>query len=117
MLLKTALKSASKILESVEFLINKNGFYVRAEGETDSITMHLGELDLIDFNREAATSRYSLEYLTPALKCVSPEDIAIVRFGTNMPVDLTLDVAEGELRVKYIIAPRIEASNLISQRR
>ncbi len=109
MLLKTALKSAGKIAESVEFLTDESGFYVRAEGETDSITMHLGELDPIDFNREAATSRYSLEYLTSALKCVSPGDIATVRFGTNMPVDLTLDVAEGKLRVKYIIAPRIEA--------
>ncbi len=106
---KKAIQAADKISDHVVFRSDETGFYIEAEGDIDKITFHMGEMELIEFNRESARSMFSIEYLKEFVKIASSGDILTIYLGNNYPVRLIFDVADGRLKVEYILAPRIEA--------
>ncbi len=106
---KKAIQAADKISDHVVFRSDETGFYIEAEGDIDKITFHMGEMELIEFNRESARSMFSVEYLKEFVKIASSGDILTIYLGNNYPVRLVFDVADGRLKVEYILAPRIEA--------
>ncbi len=106
---KKAIQAADKISDHVVFRSDETGFYIEAEGDIDKITFHMGEMELIEFNKESARSMFSVEYLKEFVKIASSGDILTIYLGNNYPVRLIFDVADGRLKVEYILAPRIEA--------
>ncbi|RLI85036.1 MAG: DNA polymerase sliding clamp [Archaeoglobales archaeon] len=106
---KKAIQAADKIADHVVFRSDENGFYVEARGDIDRIVFHMGEMELIEFNREKARSMFSIEYLKEFIKIAGGGDILTIHLGEDYPVRLTFDVADGKLKVEYILAPRIEA--------
>ncbi len=106
---KKAIQAADKIADHVIFRSDETGFYIEAEGDIDKITFHMGEMELIEFNRESARSMFSVEYLKEFVKIAGSGDIVTIHLGNNYPVRLIFDVADGKLKVEYILAPRIEA--------
>ncbi len=106
--LKKAIQATDKVGDHVLFRTDETGFYIEAEGDIDKITFHMGELELIEFNKAEAKSMFSLEYLKSFVKVASTGDIATIYLGTNYPLRLALDLADGRLKVEYLLAPRIE---------
>lgn len=106
---KKAIQAADKISDHVVFKSDETGFYIEAEGDIDKITFHMGEMELIEFNKESARSMFSVEYLKEFVKIASSGDILTIYLGNNYPVRLIFDVVDGRLKVEYILAPRIEA--------
>jgi len=106
--LKKAIQAADKVGDQVIFRTDETGFYIEAEGDIDKITFHMGEMELIEFNREPARSMFSLEYLKDFVKVASTGDIATIYLGDNYPLRLILELADGRLKVEYLLAPRIE---------
>jgi len=106
---KKAIQAADKISDHVVFKSDETGFYIEAEGDIDKITFHMGEIELIEFNKESARSMFSVEYLKEFVKIASSGDILTIYLGNNYPVRLIFDVVDGRLKVEYILAPRIEA--------
>ena len=105
---KDAINTVDKVGDHVTLMTDENGFYMYTQGDVDSIKFHMGEMELIEFNKEKAKSMFSLEYLKELTKILGPGDIVTVKLGDNYPVWLTFDVADGMLKVEYILAPRIE---------
>jgi len=66
-------------------------------------------MELIEFNKEKARSMFSIEYLKEFIKIAGSGDILTIYLGDDYPVRLVFDVADGKLKVEYILAPRIEA--------
>ena len=89
-------------------MTDETRFYIEAEGDIGIIAFHMGEMELIEFNKGEAKSIFSLEYLKSFVKIASTGDIATIYLGTNYPLRLILDLADGRLRVEYLLAPRIE---------
>ena len=106
---KKAIQAADKIADHVVFRCDETGFYIEAEGDVDKITFHMGEMELIEFNKAEARSMFSVEYLKEFAKIASSGDILTIYLGNNYPVRLIFDAADGKLKVEYILAPRIEA--------
>lgn len=106
---KKAIGAADKISDHVVFRSDETGFYIEAEGDVDHIEFHMGEAELIEFNRGEARSMFSIEYLKEFIKIAGSGDVLTVYLGNNYPVRLVFDVADGKVNVEYILAPRIEA--------
>lgn len=106
---KKAITAADKISDHVVFRSDETGFYIEAEGDVDKITFHMSDAELIEFNKAEARSMFSIEYLKEFCKVAGSGDLLTVQLGTNYPVRLVFDVADGKVRVEYILAPRIEA--------
>ena len=106
---KKAIQASDKIADHVVFRSDENGFYIEAKGDIDRIVFHMGEMELIEFNKEKARSMFSIEYLKEFVKIAGSGDILTIHIGDDYPVRLAFDVADGKLKVEYILAPRIEA--------
>lgn len=85
-------------------------FYVEAEGDTDDVSLALSADELVAFTPGDAHSIYSLDYLT-AIDRVMPRDGEIdLRLGTEQPVEVGYEFAEGAGSVEYLLAPRIAST-------
>ncbi|RLI79221.1 DNA polymerase sliding clamp [Archaeoglobales archaeon] len=106
---KKAIVAADKISDHVVFRTNEDGFYIEAEGDVDKITFYMSDAELIEFNKQEARSMFSIEYLKEFTKIAGSGDLLTIYLGINYPVRLQFDVANGKVKVEYILAPRIEA--------
>jgi len=105
---RKVINAADKISDHVVFRSDDTGFYIEAEGDVDRIEFHMSEAELIEFNRAAARSMFSVEYLKEFVKVAGSGDLLTIHLGTNYPVRLVFDVCDGKVKVEYILAPRIE---------
>ena len=110
--LRRGVKAAGMVSDHMAFGVSCDDetFYMRAEGDTDDVRVDLGEDDVIslDTGGEEGESLFSLDYLDSMAKAI-PNDAAVaVEVGDDYPVKMNFDVAGGEARVTYLLAPRIE---------
>lgn len=106
---KKAISAADKISDHVVFRTTEDGFYIEAEGDVDKITFFMSDAELIEFNKQEARSMFSVEYLKEFIKVAGSGDLLTIYLGINYPVRLQFDVANGKVKVEYVLAPRIEA--------
>ncbi|MFB6183351.1 MAG: DNA polymerase sliding clamp [Haloarculaceae archaeon] len=84
-------------------------FYVDAEGDTDDVHFELTREDLIDLTAGPAHSLFSLDYLKDMNKAIPKDAEVTMELGEEFPVKMHFDIAEGEGRVTYMLAPRIQS--------
>lgn len=83
--------------------------FLRADGDTDRVDYEVSAEDCESFEEGDARSLFSVDYLR-AMTRVVPAD-AVVRLGLGTdetPLELAFDVAGGDGRVTYVLAPRIQ---------
>ena len=109
--LNNAIKAASVISDKIALGIDPEAmtFYMEAEGDTDHIKLALGEDELIALNPVQARSLFSLDYLKDMGRVMARAEEVEVHLGIDHPVRFTFDIADGNGRVEYLLAPRIEA--------
>jgi len=78
------------------------------KGEVESrFSIETGSLVEIDV-KETAEANYGIDFLNKIVsKAYRVSDILGLRFATNMPLELTFDIAGGGT-LKYLLAPRME---------
>ena len=84
-------------------------FHIEAEGDTDDVNLELGREDLIDLVAGPADSLFSLDYLKDMNKAIPSDAEVTVDLGEEFPVKLHYEFAEGEGKVTYMLAPRIQS--------
>ncbi len=85
-------------------------FYAEAKGDTDDVSLALPGDDLVEFSPGDAHSLYSVDYLR-AIDRAMPKDAEIdLRLGTEVPLKLCYEFAEGAGSVEYLLAPRLTAN-------
>jgi proliferating cell nuclear antigen len=109
--LNNAIKAAAVISDKIALGVDPDAmtFYMEAEGDTDHIKLALGEDELVALNPVAARSLFSLDYLKDMGKVMAKADEVEVHLGIDHPVKFVFDIADGNGRVEYLLAPRIEA--------
>ncbi len=81
--------------------------YVTADGDVDSVALSLSGDELVDVSSGAAESLYSLDYLGDMSRAI-PADAAVdVQLGTETPISLAFEIADGDGSVEYVLSPRI----------
>jgi len=83
-------------------------FYVDAEGDTDDVHFELAAADLIDLTPGDAHSLFSLDYLKDMNKAIPGDAEVTMELGQEFPVKLHFEIAQGQGRVTYMLAPRVQ---------
>jgi proliferating cell nuclear antigen len=86
---------------------DEEAFVVTAEGDTDDVRYRLSGEDLVDIDPEEAESLYSVDYLRALDRPTSTGSEVTLRLGTEIPLSLSFEVADGAGQVEYALSPRI----------
>lgn len=84
--------------------------YVEAEGDTDDVFLSFSESDLVDSPSGDIRSLFSLSYLRSMSRAIPNDRKVQLRLGTDLPISLRFDLAEGDGSVEYVLSPRIASS-------
>ncbi|MFB6297971.1 MAG: DNA polymerase sliding clamp [Salinirussus sp.] len=107
-----AVTAADMVSDHIELGVDETRelFYVDAAGDTDDVHLELNAEDLIDLTAGSASSLFSLDYLDDMNRAIPKDAEVTARLGEEFPVKLHFDIAEGQGRVTYMLAPRIQSS-------
>jgi len=106
---RRTIRAAEKIGENIVLGVDGEEFYMEAEGEMDKLRLGLGKEQLIDLTPETVSSLYSLEYIASMSKGISHAENITLNLGKNYPLQMDFALAEGKVKVSYLLAPRIES--------
>ncbi|WP_049902513.1 DNA polymerase sliding clamp [Halococcus agarilyticus] len=103
-----ALRAADMVSNQVAFGIDADAstFYVEAEGDTDDVSLVLSEDDLVAFTPDDAHSLFSLDYLQAIDRAIAGTPDVDLRLGTETPVEIGYEFADGAGTVEYVVSPR-----------
>lgn len=109
--LNSAIKAASMVSDKIAIGIDPTAgiFFMEADGDTDHIRLDLGKDKLVSLKAAEARSLFSLDYLKDMGKVLSRAEQVEVHIGIDHPVKFIFDIADGNGKVEYLLAPRIEA--------
>ncbi len=110
--LQDGLKDAEVVGDSVRFEINDGGFFIAAESDRGTAELKLakGDKGLLELNvDQPARAAFNTKYLSDMTRSASSSDSMKINLGTDLPVQLDFPVAEGKGRLRFLLAPRIEA--------
>ncbi len=106
-----AVRAADMVSDHIALGVDADAelFYVDAEGDTDDVHLELGEDDLIALTAGDAHSLFSLDYLKDMNKAIPKDGEVTLELGEEFPVKIHFEVAEGQGKVTYMLAPRIQS--------
>ncbi len=110
--IKDGLKDVALIGDNVKFELSDGKFIMSIESDTGSAEMELSEGDegLEEINvDEPSSAMYNIDYLEDMVKSASSSDIVEISHGQDLPVELVFTMAEGKGRLRFLLAPRVEA--------
>ena len=104
------IKASESIADHISLSVTPEGFELSSEGETDSVNLKLTK-DLLEKLecKESVKSLFSLDYFSNMIRSVSSSDKITMHLGTDYPVKLEFEIAQGNGHVEYLLAPRIES--------
>lgn len=107
-----AVKAADMVSDHIAMGVDTENdeFYVDAEGDTDDVHLALGPDELIDLTAGDAHSLFSLEYLKEMNAAIDKDAEVVLDLGTEHPVTIAFQIAEGQGDVTYMLAPRIQSN-------
>jgi proliferating cell nuclear antigen len=106
-----AVKAADMVSDHIALGVDEGAelFYVDAEGDTDDVHFELDREDLIDLTAGTAHSLFSLDYLKDMNKAIPKDAEVSMELGEEFPVKMHFDIAEGQGKVTFMLAPRIQS--------
>jgi proliferating cell nuclear antigen len=108
---RDALEDAGLVSETVKIKAENKSLWFIARGDKGEVeskfSIETGSLVEIDV-KETAEAIYGIDFLNKIVsKAYRVSDILGLRFATNMPLELTFDIAGGGT-LKFLLAPRME---------
>jgi len=111
-ILQDGLKDAEMVADKVRFEAKAGEFSMVAEGDKGTSELRVGEKDKgmvkLEVGRPAGAT-FSSKYLSDMVKGASSGDTVSIGLGTDLPVQLDFPVAGDKGRLRFLLAPRIEA--------
>ncbi|MEZ3115844.1 DNA polymerase [Halobaculum sp. MBLA0147] len=83
-------------------------FLVRADGDTDEVSVRLAEEDLPALSPGSAESLFSLVYLDEVTRAIPGGTDVALRLGEDCPVRFEYGFADGDGTVETLVSPRIQ---------
>ena len=110
--LNRGIRAADMVDDHVTLAVDAdaNTVHIVAEGDTDDVDLELAQTDLIDIatNDEDAEAIYSLDYLKNINKTISKDVELTLEFGTDYPLIISYEFADGDGDITRMLAPRIK---------
>ena len=106
---KRMIKAAEMVSDHMSVGVHDGVFFMEAVGDTDHVRLDLTGSDLISITPAEVRSLYSLDYLSDISKGVGGAGEITIHLGRDLPTIIQFELAGGECKVKYVLAPRIES--------
>ncbi|MCW1300964.1 MAG: DNA polymerase sliding clamp [Candidatus Nanoarchaeia archaeon] len=109
-ILEDSIKDAEMISDSLTFEATKDKFVLYASGDSSEVRTELtrDSPSLISLDvSESSRAKYSIEYLSKAIKAAKIADTLIIQFKTDFPIRLDFKAVD-KLQISFIIAPRVD---------
>ncbi|MCQ2055986.1 MAG: DNA polymerase sliding clamp [archaeon] len=107
--LQKGIKASDNISDHVTFIADKNSFELLCEGDTDSASLRLDDSSISISVDKKIHSMFPLDYLGLMIKALPPDAMLKLELDTDFPVRMTFSLVDGNARVTYLLAPRIES--------
>ena len=110
--IQDGLKDAEIVGDNVRFELSENGLVISAESDKGTTELKLGKGDkgLAKLSvKQPAQAMFNIKYLADMTKAASAADVITINLGMNLPIQLDFPVAGGKGRLRFLLAPRIEA--------
>jgi len=110
--IQDGLKDAEIVGDNVKFELSEDGFFLSAESDkgTSELKLHKGDQGLLKLNvKQPAHAMFNIKYLSDMTKAAGSSEVIVINLGTDLPIQLDLPVAEGKGKLRFLLAPRIEA--------
>jgi proliferating cell nuclear antigen len=108
--LRRGLRAAEAVSDHVALIASSDSFEMVSEGDTDSVNLKLPKALLKELEcKENQKSLFSLDYFSTMVKAIGSTSEVTLYLGTDYPINLEFDIADGKGHVKYLLAPRIES--------
>ncbi|MCL2148788.1 MAG: DNA polymerase sliding clamp [Methanomassiliicoccaceae archaeon] len=107
--LQRGIKAAESISDHISIRAGPEEFELSCEGDTDKASLKLAGADLESLDSPAEVqSLFPLDYFANILKAIPSGTKIRVELDKDFPVKLVFELAGGEAKVVYFLAPRIE---------
>ncbi|MCD6206893.1 MAG: DNA polymerase sliding clamp [Methanosarcinales archaeon] len=106
---KRMIKAAEMVSDHTSFGVHDGVFFMEATGDSDQVRLDLTSSDLIAITPADVRSLYSLDYLGDISKGVGGAGEIDIHLGRDLPVVIQFELSNGDCKVKYVLAPRIES--------
>ena len=108
--LQQGIKASEAVSDHIALVAHNKSFELIADGDTDQVHLQLSDGDLIKIQApDKSRSLFSLDYFSNMAKVVRSQDPVTLHLGTDYPVKLEFDIADGAGHITYLLAPRIES--------
>ena len=107
--LQKGIRAADKISDHITLKAGPGYFDMSCEGDTDSVNLHLdGDSVKVEADSDVS-SMFPLDYFSNIIKAIPAGTTVRVELDNDYPVKLVFSLADGNARVNYLLAPRIES--------
>ena len=108
--LQQGIKASEAVSDHIALVAEGTSFELVADGDTDQVHLRLDADNLVKIQApDKSRSLFSLDYFSNMSKVVRPQDPVTLHLGTDYPVKLEFDIADGAGHITYLLAPRIES--------
>ncbi len=108
--LQKGIRAAESISDHITLRAGPGYFELSCEGDTDSVNLRLEGDSLIEVNADAEVrSMFPLDYFSNITKAIPAGTAVRVELDSDYPVKLVFALADGQAKVNYLLAPRIES--------
>jgi proliferating cell nuclear antigen len=108
--LQKGIRASEAVSDHIALEAHGKSFGLIAEGDTDQARLDLADGDLIKIQApDKSRSLFSLDYFSNMSKVARPNDAVTLHLGSDYPVKIEFDIADGAGHITYLLAPRIES--------
>lgn len=107
--LQKGIRAADKISDHITLKAGPGYFDMFCEGDTDSVSLHLDGASVEVESDSEVCSMFPLDYFSNIIKAIPAGTTVMVELDNDYPVKLVFSLADGNARVNYLLAPRIES--------
>jgi len=108
--LQKGIRAAESVSDHIALNATAEGFEMFSEGDTDTVSLKLDKESLVSLEcEEEVRSLFPLDYFSNMIRAISGGTIVEISLGSDYPVKMEFDVADGKGKVSYLLAPRIES--------
>lgn len=108
--LQKGIRAAESISDHITLRAGPDYFELSCEGDTDSVSLRLDKDTSLSIDTDSEVcSMFPLDYFSNIVKAVPTGTQINIELDNDYPVKLVFDLADGNVKVNYLLAPRIES--------
>ena len=108
--LQKGIRAAESISDHITLRAGPEYFELSCEGDTDSVSLRLDKESSLSIDTDSEVcSMFPLDYFSNIVKAVPTGTQINIELDNDYPVKLVFDLADGNVKVNYLLAPRIES--------